>query len=330
MSGAVSKKSATAKRAVAKSATVTTASVAKESVAKKSVVKKSVGARSAARAAPFIAQSLRNLERDLRPTLPRVIRGGDEEAIHDMRVAIRRLRTMLKIARPIYGRFHADAVRNGFTEVHRATGALRDEEVLEETLGDVDLAIPEWTEWRTRRRARERSLRRAVVARLRKGELTRASVLLRSLVALPVKPSREKNLAKFARGVLHRAQSEVEARRDTPSDDAVGLHDLRIAFKELRYAAELFAAALPADLKATAEPAARFQKRLGEIHDVDVAIVTIRRARGLDPATRAEVLTRLDAMRAKKIAKYEAEMSPVIALAPPLDVEPSAPPNPPT
>jgi CHAD domain-containing protein len=271
---------------------------------------------SPAHVAPFMARQLRLLERELRPTLPRVIAAAnDEEAVHDLRVAIRRLRTMLKTARPIYGRFHADAVRDAFTTIHRATGALRDEEVLEETLAEVDVAAPAWSAWRARRTARERALRRAVVRRLKTGELERACALLGAIVTLPVRPSRDKVLAKFARGVVERARRRIEAQRDVPTTDSLGLHELRIAYKELRYCAELFARALPADLAAMAAPAARFQKRLGEIHDVDVALTCVRRARGIDALVRAEAATKLEAIRAKKVQKYLAEMAPAAAEA---------------
>jgi hypothetical protein len=111
-----------------------------------------------------------------------------------------------------------------------------------------------------------------------------------------------------------RAQRGVEERRDAAPDDVVALHDLRIAYKKLRYAVEIFADALPADLAAMAEPAARFQKRLGEIHDIDVAKMAVRRARGLDAESRVRVLFALDASRAKKLAKYIAEMSPAVVV----------------
>ena len=98
--------------------------------------------------------------------------------------------------------------------------------------------------------------------------------------------------------------------RDAPTEDAVALHDLRIAYKELRYAAELLADALPADLAAMAIPAAQFQKRLGEIHDADMALAALKRARGLDPTTHAAALAGLESLRAKRVAKYVAEMAP--------------------
>ena len=146
---------------------------------------------------------------------------------------------------------------------------------------------------------------------LRQGELARARALLTALLLLPIRPDRDPPLSKFARKMVQKAQRGVESRRDTPADNVVGLHDLRIAYKKLRYAVEIFSAALPADLAAMAEPAARFQKRLGDIHDLDVAKLALARARGLDPQMRQRVLGALDVARQKKLAKYVAEMNPL-------------------
>ena len=261
-------------------------------------------------AATLLVRKLRALDAELAAAIPRVLASADDEAIHDLRVAIRRLRTLLKLARPVFGRHHADAVRAAFTVVHRATGALRDEEVLDETLEAIASDSPAFIEWKGRRRARERSLRRGVLARLRAGDLARARQLLKSLVTLPVDPERDRPAAKLARRAVERARRRVEALRDVPTSDAAALHELRIAYKELRYAAELLAPALPVDLAAMAEPAARFQKRLGEIHDADMALATLKRARGLDAVARIEVGAALEALREKRVGKYVAEMAP--------------------
>ena len=90
------------------------------------------------------------------------------------------------------------------------------------------------------------------------GASHRARQLLNALLTLPVRGDRDVALGKFARRVVKLARDGVEARRDTAPDDVVGLvHDLRIAYKKLRYAVEIFSEALPADLAAMGEPAAR-------------------------------------------------------------------------
>lgn len=261
-------------------------------------------------AAPYIVKKLRAAEQAIGEAVPRVVNETDDEAIHDLRVAIRRLRTLLKMSRKLFGRWQSDVVRRAFADVMRATGDLRDEEVLEETL-EGKSANPAFGGWVAARKPREKRLRNAVVARLESGELDRARVLLKALLVFPVKPERDVDLARFARRTVERARREVERRRDVGIDDVQGLHDLRIAYKELRYSIELLADALPIDARAMLEPATIFQKRLGEIHDVDVALGVVRGARGLSGDARSEALTGLEHLRDKRIAKYLRELDPL-------------------
>lgn len=267
-------------------------------------------------AGPYVVKKLRELDVALADAIPRVVSDADDEAIHDLRVAIRRLRTMLKMARPLFGRWHADVVRKAFADVMRATGELRDEEVLEETLEDI-IDHPTFGKWLKSRAAREKRLRRAVVIRIERGELDRARLMLKALIVFPFDPARNAELAKFARKTVERARRVVEKGRDVPPEDMQGLHDLRIAYKELRYSIELLADALPLDSRAMLEPAVVFQKRLGEIHDVDVAndVLHAAPARALPPEVRRDAIAALARVREKRIAKYLRELDPLGAAA---------------
>ena len=264
----------------------------------------------------FLARQLRDLGATLEATLPRVRKRSDDEAIHDMRVALRRLRVVLKLSRPIFGRFHVDAIRGALTRVHRASGALRDEEVLEETLKSLGVESPELDAWIARRARREKTLRALVDRRLRAGDLRRPLRLLDALVALPVPPKRRKDARELARRALLRARRDVDDQRDASPDDIVALHELRIAFKRLRYTAEIFHDVLSLDLAALAEPAARFQKRLGTIHDLDVAQTVIARARNLHVRLREEVLAAIAHERAKQVELYLRMLQPPATAAP--------------
>ena len=267
-------------------------------------------------AGPYVVKKLRELDAELMSAIPRVQGAADEEAIHDLRVAIRRLRTLLKMARPLFGRWHADAVRQAFAEVMKATGDLRDEEVLEETLEDVS-QDPAFAAWLGGRAARERKLRKNVLVRIERGDLDRARLMLKALLVFPFDPKRDEDLSKFARRTVERARRVVEKGRDVPPEDTLGLHELRISYKELRYSIELLSEALPLDARAMLEPAVVFQKRLGEIHDADVAIDVIRAARNLPDAARAEALASLAKVRAKRLVKYLRELDPLGTPQPP-------------
>ena len=199
-------------------------------------------------AGPYVMKKLLELDAELAAAAPQVLEEHDD-GIHALRVAIRRLRTMLKMARPLFGRWHADAVRKAFADVMRATGDLRDEEVLEETLEGV-CEDPAFTSWLEGRAAREQKLRKNVVLRIERGDLDRARLMLKALLVFPFDPERAEDLSRFARRTVERARRIVEKGRDVPPEDTVGLHDLRICYKELRYSIELLSDALPLDARA--------------------------------------------------------------------------------
>jgi len=272
----------------------------------------------------YVVAKLRDLDAALVLAAPRVVTEvDDDEGVHDLRVAIRRMRTLLKMSRGLFGRWHTDVVRAAFAEVMRATGELRDEEVLEETLENAAHG-PEFDQWMQGRRAREEKLRRNVIARIERGDLDRARLMLKALLVFPVEPDRNIDLSKFARRTVESARRKVEARRDVEATDVTGMHDLRIAYKELRYSIELLSDALPIDQRALLEPATVFQKRLGELHDVDVAVDVIRETKGLPHDVRAAALEKLATMRTKRVVKYLRELDPLgaapVVVPPPLPV----------
>jgi CHAD domain-containing protein len=248
-----------------------------------------------------------------RVTASRDREGGDPEAIHDLRVAIRRLRTALRPARRVYGKRRLRQIGGDLGRFAQATGALRDEEVLREILGALELparARRELDAWLARRARQERARRRAVVALLTAGGPGRraarppgapdedrgrgpegptlAAALARLERRLGRRGPRHIPAATLAEEATFAAIAGVRELSDALPSDAAAMHALRIRFKRLRYTAELFAPVLPDPAAALAKPAARMQKRLGELHDLDEALVRVARARSLsDPAAAA-------------------------------------------
>jgi CHAD domain-containing protein len=272
-------------------------------------------------AGQFLVAKLRDLDSRLGEAVPRLLSGSDDEAVHDFRVALRRTRTLLEVGRPVFGRFHADEVRSALRDVQQASGALRDEEVLLELLGSIEGLAgdpqhpPSYAgnvrAWIDGRRRRERRLRSALRRKVREGELERGRYLLAALVAFRIKPSRDRRVTKFARRAVEDARREVEHRRRAPTHDPEALHDLRIAYKRLRYTVEAFASVLPPDLINLAQTAARFQNRLGRLHDVDLAIACVKSARQLLDVGRDAMLATLLRARAERLAALEQELGGV-------------------
>ncbi|UQA62478.1 CHAD domain-containing protein [Polyangium aurulentum] len=248
----------------------------------------------------------------------------DKEAVHDFRVSLRRLRTLLGVARAVWGKKRLARFRDELRCYARATGVLRDEEVLVETLGGIDLpesargAVNAWLEARAPEARARRSeavvlLREGPPRRVKAGEHgKRVRLLDRSLERLgerlqfsrahevPADALGLEAIAKTARDVLSLAASDPE--------DAAAMHALRIRFKRMRYTAELFADLLGDEIAELAKHAAKMQKRLGELHDLDEAIGRIREAEGIEVQAREATVAALVAARAAVAQKARADL----------------------
>lgn len=184
---------------------------------------------------------------------------------------------------------------------------MRDEEVLAETIRALMLSDEHRKSlepWLARRAEREKTLRATVVHLLSSGALEEPRKHLRALIRLPVHPDRDKEAIKFSRKVVFSAHAQVEALRTADVEDVVGMHNLRIAYKRLRYGVEALGPALPPELRAWGQVATKFQKVLGNLHDQDVAVEIVRSAKTLPEETRAAVLEALVKMRGRYAQRY--------------------------
>ncbi len=242
----------------------------------------------------------------LQDAVTRVKSSKDAEAVHDLRVTLRRTRSLLRVVRTVYGQFHVNLIRMDFKRVADATSALRDAEVLRETLGSLELddsTKKAVSAFLRRHACQEQALRTAVVRLLDKGALDYAMAHLRALLALPCKPNRDRKARGFCRKVVLNAQAAIDESRNVDVSDSAAMHRLRIFHKRLRYAVEAFQPMLPPELRAWRDVAAQFQKVLGDLHDTDVARVVIGGA-PMPPHSRDKVLEALSERRAKIAARY--------------------------
>ncbi len=258
-----------------------------------------------------LVPALQALAHELDEIAPR-LSTDDPEAVHDLRVTLRRLRSLLRASRQIFGRFHADFARAELGRIAAPTGAIRDEEALRETLDRV-AATPRLRAMVARlkraRGPRDRARRAAFVRAVHQGLLTEARRALDALLRLPVRPRRDRDGGKFARRALRRALTEVERRGSPPDDDVAGLHELRIAHKRVRYLAMGLAPLLGDAAEPARRRAERAQKRLGDLHDLDVARAVVARSRCLSPVERRALVSAIARDRATALTRFHAMQS---------------------
>lgn len=221
-----------------------------------------------------------------------VIDARDPEYLHQVRVALRRLRSTVEIFDPLLPALAVDQVRRGIRWLGAELGPARDWDVLmTRTLPQIER---EYREARSglatitahcevrRRRAHARASRAIRSPRYRR--------LQRALVALVDSADRPPRLAEtaaqavlvgpvsdFASAILERRYEQVRKKgRGIGALSSRELHRLRIAIKKFRYAADFFTGMYRTGrARGVRKRLARLQDILGSMNDAETASILI-------------------------------------------------------
>jgi CHAD domain-containing protein len=210
---------------------------------------------------------------------PGVRLDADPDDLHDLRVATRRLRAVLRAARPLLDREWAEALRSELSWLGSALGPVRDLDVLLAHLREEIAALP------SEERAPARRLVKALGAEredARAGMLAalasdRYLALLDALVEASRAPrtvADDVPLATIAAREFRRLRKAMRNLPPEPSPEEI--HAVRIKAKRARYAAELAEGAVGKKASRFVTKAKRFQDVAGEHQDALVAEERIR------------------------------------------------------
>ncbi len=291
----------------------------------------------------LLANSLRHLIGVIRETRQRVLASSglpvtettaDDEAVHDFRVALRRCRTTLRVARTIWSTKRIERIECELGYFARMTGKLRDDEVLRSILGSLPPSVAppdEVRAWLDQRARSSRTVRRKIIRIVREGPSLRESaeqkgkplrpldVVLDKLERLiETEPMTVCSAEELASVSVDKVIQEVRRAAGADSQDEPAMHTLRIREKRLRYTAELFANELGDHGRRLVTHATRLQRRLGDLHDFDETIATITRARGLSKDTQRAIIATLRVARAACATKVEPHLIEARGLTAPL------------
>lgn len=232
-----------------------------------------------------------------------MLAGRDPEYLHQMRVALRRMRSAIGVFAPLFPEMMISPARSELKWLAGSLGPARDWDVfMTETLPPVEAAfgvnggLKGFT-------VRCENLRRAANARARRAvRLPRFRHLMLSLSAWlsseswltrsdpAARASFRGAVATFASAVLEQRYAQVRKRgRKLGGLSAAELHRLRIAVKKFRYAVDFFAGLYKA------RPARDTLKRLARLQDIlgamnDAATVAKLLAHGFDGAPGRSVI----------------------------------------
>ncbi len=195
-------------------------------------------------------------------------RGGDEDAVHDMRVAIRRLRSTLKTFRARWDGGRADRLRVELSWLAHALGAVRDAQVMQARLSTIttdqqfapihkpvhDMLDDDVARGREELAAALDDSRYYAV-------LDEVDAMVTAAPRPGVRPGRR------ARRALARADAKLAA-----AEQDVEFHAARKAYKRARYAAEIYGKRTKGLVKALT----RMQDVLGEHQDAVVTATLLR------------------------------------------------------
>nr|WP_294507090.1 CHAD domain-containing protein [uncultured Rhodopila sp.] len=225
---------------------------------------------------------------------PRVAEAHDDgvhNAIHQMRVAVRRARSAVSIFRPALAEGALDAVSDGLKTLGARLGPARDWDVFaDETVPAIQAAIPgdERLDRLAAAASRQRNTHRRDLAQyLASPAFRQLGIELAWFAAasgwrVPQQPPAEAEpaaaaepltLAQFADAVLlHRWKKLLSAGKRIEELDIAALHGVRLRAKRVRYAAEMFATLHDAKAaKRFIERLSDLQERLGVLNDGAVA-----------------------------------------------------------
>ena len=219
-----------------------------------------------------------------------VLREADSvEAVHQLRVAVRRLRSAVSTFSDVADDDHAEAIKTELKWLAGACDEARDLDVFAESaaaLVDPTLDLSALAPVVEAARARAHAKACAAVASGRFRELvldTTAWVETGAWLSMGGKAHakhRDMGAARFAAKALQRRRKRLlKFAADLKGADDAARHEARIAAKKLRYAAEAFAPLFDADAKPFIKSVKQLQEELGALNDAAVAAELVTRLR---------------------------------------------------
>ena len=222
-----------------------------------------------------------------RKELKKAQKSYSERSVHDVRVASRRLLSALDVIESWTQVKKIKTARKELKQILKTFSPVRDAHVQQIVLRDLGRTSPAVRRLIDHLQTQEKKRIRKSVKRIRSLKPTATRKLMKGirqwsgLIAFAGSANLNGNLAALARRSLAAQFIKVGALcRAVNRRDVQTLHQMRIAFKKYRYTAEFLRPFLPRGADQLMKRMHDYQTVLGDIHDLEVLIVTTREFAG--------------------------------------------------
>jgi len=226
----------------------------------------------------------------------------DSDVVHDLRVALRRCRTMADALSEVNPSPGWKKLKKSTRDLFQALGELRNTQVAKE--------------WVKKLSAAKDPLRKRLLKALDEKEKEEQKIAEKALAEFDLKEWKKWSRkfppkaaffpvesVVFQRLALAKLNEAVELyQRAKKVRTGIAWHRVRIGLKSFRYILENF---LPARYEHSSKELKRMQDILGEVHDLDVLRPLVRkRASGMDPKIKADWLAKLEKERKSRLEEF--------------------------
>jgi len=226
---------------------------------------------------PKLVKHLDKIVKELGDLSPRAVKPGESDAVHDARVATRRLKAALDLFSPVISEEKTETFEKITRLLRRRLGPVRDRDVMLQRLeGMKSPRHANAATWLSERlkKSHKKALNRAA------GDLSTPRVLARlgswwgvRQEIIACEEAIPSLLAESVRGQLdHFASAATKLAEQNPTTDP---HAIRIAGKSLRYTLEMARASGTKLPRKTLSHFKRMQTALGDWHDYVVLVICI-------------------------------------------------------